>query len=201
MKRVLLGYKKIKMFDILLADGNVVNESNYISGTPASGIVFLIENNQAHIIALSNVSNGNAYYGPNSAVGNGITSTSDSNIASNDYYGRKNMDAVITSGRLSNSPAFNLCNNFSSGIRGRGEWYLPALGEMKCIVSNIGSIELLLSKIGGSVLSGNTYWSSTEYSSTDGWWIERNLTLNHYAKTATWTPGYVRPVTIIRATY
>lgn len=196
-RRVLDAGKKINLFDIFLATGKIVSPDDFVVGESALGVVFLIENGYAHIVYLSDVAGGWAYYGPNSAVGNGITSTSNTSIAKMDYDGQKNMDAVIASGRLSNSPAFNLCHNLLNGA-----WYLPGLGELVEIYNNLSKLENLLLKIGGRQFVRSSYWSSTEYSATEGWWVQfGDGGLNHYTKTATWTPGYVRPVTKIRAVY
>jgi len=200
-RRMFLGEKRIELFDILLASGKIVNESEYVPGTSAIGICFLIHEGYAHFVGLSDVASGHAYYGPNSAVGNGITSTPDSNLARIDYDGRKNMDAVIASGTLSNSPSFNLCNNVVSGILGKGSWYLPAVGELVNISDNYVKIKALLNKIGGTAFrDGGGYWSSTEFSATEGWYVTVSSgSLLRNQKTSTWTPGYVRPVTKIKA--
>ena len=46
-------------------------------------------------------------------------------------------------------------------------WYLPSVGEMRKLYAAMPQVEPVLLNAGGVMLNGNTYWSSTEYSSDE----------------------------------
>lgn len=73
--------------------------------------------------------------------------------------GTLNMADIIAAG-ISDHPAANYCNNFSSG--GYSDWYLPALDELYLMWTN--KTALLAS--GMSISEVAEYWSSTDYSTT-----------------------------------
>ena len=46
-------------------------------------------------------------------------------------------------------------------------WYLPAAGELRKLYAALPLVETALVRAGGSTLTDGTYWSSTEYSTSD----------------------------------
>lgn len=78
-------------------------------------------------------------------------------------------------------PAAEYCGNLTA--HGRGDWYLPALGEMIMMNSNKASISGF----------GVTYQTSTEWSETDTTLWESSSNANYNAnKTASWNVRCVR---------
>lgn len=55
--------------------------------------------------------------------------------------------------------------------QGKSDWYIPALGQLALIYLNRTDINSVLTKIGGVTLIDDAYWSSSERSSTYGWYI------------------------------
>lgn len=74
--------------------------------------------------------------------------------------GKANTELIkAISGWETTYPAFYWCASY-----GDGEWYLPALNELKTIYNNKSVINVGLSS-NGEALGTNLYWSSTEYDS------------------------------------
>jgi hypothetical protein len=62
--------------------------------------------------------------------------------------------------------AADICANLTSG--GYSDWFLPSNDELNLMYQNIGQgNDLGLGNVGG--FANNDYWSSTEYSVSDGW--------------------------------
>ena len=134
------------------------------------------------------------------AVSGGGVTTSDRVTALNDWAGKNNTAAQITHAECSsNAYAPGYCANYSrvnANSKGltAGKWWLPSLGEMMMIYANMTKINYALSLISGATqLSENWYWTSTEYSATDAWYLYLRYG-NAYNATQASYPGRVRPV-------
>ena len=62
-------------------------------------------------------------------------------------------------------------------------WYLPSSGELRKLYAALPMIETALVRAGGSTLTEGTYWSSTEYSTSDA--STPMFSMNNTAKTST----------------
>ena len=51
------------------------------------------------------------------------------------------------------------------------DWYVPACGQLALMYLNMTEINAALAKIGGTALAAGYYWSSSEYSSGDAWYV------------------------------
>ena len=61
-----------------------------------------------------------------------------------------------------------LSGNFAANVVDFEDgWYLPSVGELRKLYAALPLIETSLSVAGGNLLTEDTYWSSTEYSSSD----------------------------------
>ena len=102
----------------------------------------------------------------------GVTTTSDSEVAVLDFKGKANTEAIVKAlGK--NAPAAYYCSNytFKNGKKG----YLPSLGEGKEIQSNIQSIYILLSYISPETDNLSTdyrCWTSTQGDISSAWEFE-----------------------------
>ena len=73
-------------------------------------------------------------------------------------------------------------NNYKTTGTPAGNWYLPAMGELKAISDNMDTLNTTLNKINGTKLpSGVYHWSSNEGTSgipwsmrLDGCWATTN---------------------------
>ena len=147
------------------------------SGKAPQGIL-VIDGDKKIVVALTESTNKLKWASANLA--GGAFTSSDRLTASNDYAGKANTKAIVTSANLSGdgvdcAPAF--CYNYSSpNLNGHGQglkagqWWLPSLGELYTIFANFEKINFALSLCtGAQLLVRDAYWSSTESSATDAW--------------------------------
>ena len=79
-------------------------------------------------------------------------------IALEDVSGNTNTRCIRNHQGIENNYAATIVD-FEHG------WYLPAVGELRKLYAALPQIEPVLLNAGGVMLTGDTYWSSTEYSS------------------------------------
>lgn len=115
-------------------------------------------------------------YWSSAAVSGGGTTTSDRLTALDDFNGKNNTAAQITHTECQGdnyAPGF--CSLYSrTNANGKGltagKWWLPSLGELMLIYSNMRKINHCLSLIAGATqLPEYAHWLSTESSSTLAW--------------------------------
>jgi len=86
--------------------------------------------------------------------------------------GKTNTDNLILAGAPSGitvGTAAELCS--SSTNNGKNDWYLPAIDELIKIYQNRWEVAQGLSASGGTQISRNIYWSSTEDGANDALYI------------------------------
>ena len=82
--------------------------------------------------------------------------------------GSANTDAIITEqGPTETSYAAGLARAYTGG--GYTDWFLPSKDELNQMYLNRATISTTASANGGGSLSGNFYWSSTEYDNNSVW--------------------------------
>lgn len=162
------------------------------SRTDAVGVA-IMEGGRRLIIAPDESS---LYWSSISGVGGAITSAS-KDVTDMDYAGKSNTAAIIASSAFSGDGAGyapGYCNSYAKGALGAGTWWLPSLGELGMIYSKYNAINAALAKIGGTSLARSYYWSSTEYSSGNAWFLGFGNGLRGYDSKAA-NQFRVRPVT------
>jgi hypothetical protein len=161
------------------------------SGEIAEGVV-VVEGGKILVVAPTEAS----LYWSSAAVSGGGVTTTDRVTALNDWAGKANTTAQMTKSEcntVSYAPGF--CGAYSRvNANGQGliagKWWLPSLGEMTMIYANMTKINYALSLINGATQLAETwYWTSTEFSSTDAWYL--NLS-NGYANGNTKAPYQLR---------
>ena len=134
------------------------------------------------------------------AVSAGGTNTNSRTTALNDWNGKTNTEAQITHSECNTenyAPGFcasyTRVNANGQGLTA-GKWWLPSLGELMMIYANIRKINYALSLINGATqLSENVYFSSTEYSESNAWYLHLGIgRMDGYSKVN--NPNRVRPV-------
>ena len=135
----------------------------------------------------------------------GVTTTGDRMTALSDFAGRANTTAIIngsTSSNVTNTEEYaaGFCNRYSrTNAKGNGmtagRWWLPSMGEMAMIWANFDKINYALSKISGATqLQANWYWTSTQTSATNAWYLRLyDGNVYSYCK---FNQGRVRPVSV-----
>lgn len=154
------------------------------SGEIADGVV-IVEGGKMLVVAPTET----ALTWSSAAVSGGGTTTSDRVTALNDWAGKANTTAQVTHAECNTSSyAPGYCNLYSrTNANGygltAGKWWLPSLGEMLMIYANMTKINYALSLITGATqLQENWYWTSTEYSATNAWYLYLS---NGYVSTIT----------------
>ena len=106
------------------------------------------------------------------ANGGGITLTTKSNSelkADQDYYIDKYDDAVADMDGARNTN--HLRNILNPQIKLADDWYIPSLGELYRIFINKKAINAALEFAKGDKLQDRWYWTSTEYSAPNAWYL------------------------------
>ena len=119
------------------------------------------------------------------ANGEGITLTTKSNSelkADQDYYIDKYDDAVADMDGARNTN--HLRNILNPQIKLADDWYIPSLGELYRIFINKKAINAALEFAKGDKLQDRWYWTSTEISATNAWYLNLSdgETSNWYTK-------------------
>ena len=172
------------------------------SGKAPQGIL-VIDGDKKLVVALTESTNKLKWASAN--LTGGAFTTGDRLAAMNDYAGKTNTKAIVTSSNLSGdgvdyAPRF--CYNYSSpNLNGHGQglttgqWWLPSLGELYTIFANFEKINFALSLCtGAQQLVRDAYWSSTEYSATNAWYLNFFNGLQNYGGTKSARQCGVRPV-------
>ena len=78
------------------------------------------------------------------------------------------------------APAAEACRLYSSGNIAAGSWDLPAFGIMYLIYLNKTAINACLTAMGGTALSADANWTSSEFSANYAWYISLSYGSQYY---------------------
>lgn len=163
---------QVKVGDILCEGNKVVSLDDFdSSNATAIGVVFYVDDSGEHGCAVDLQDEGLFTWGGYGADSQ-LENYSRRGSAADDMDGKNNTKTIIESKK--NYPAFKAVN-FSKG------WYLPAAGQLKQLYKNLDDVNPSLEKVGDQIVRaiGITYWSSTEYSDIDAWYISTIGGLDH----------------------
>lgn len=112
------------------------------------------------------------------AVSAGGKTTTDRLTALDDWAGKTSTAEQVKHSECNTSSyapgfchAYSRVNSNGKGLT-VGRWWLPSLGELMMICANMRKINYALSLINGATqLAEATYWSSTESSKTNAWYL------------------------------
>lgn len=168
-------------------------------GEVADGVV-VVEGGRMLVVAPTEAS----LMWSSATVSGGGTTTMDRVTAMSDWNGKANTASQVgksTESAVTNTASYapGFCNLYERvNAKGKGltagKWWLPSIAEMMMIYANMTKINYALSLIKGATqLVEKWYWTSTESSATNAWFLNLDYgSVNGYAKT---TPtGGVRPV-------
>ncbi len=165
------------------------------SGEIAEGVV-VVEGGKILVVAPTE----STLYWSSAAVSGGGKTTTDRLTALDDWTGKASTAAQVTHAECSGaSYAPGFCNQYSRvNANGKGltagRWWLPSLGELMMIYANMRKINYALSLINGATQLAETwYWSSTEASAANAWFLYLgDGVAGNWTKAA--NQGRVRPV-------
>ena len=143
------------------------------SGEIAEGVV-VVEGGKILVVAPTEAT----LYWSSAAVSGGGKTTTDRLTALDDWTGKASTAAQITHSECNSESyapgycaAYERVNANGKGLTA-GRWWLPSLGELMMIYANMRKINYALSLINGATpLAETWYWSSTEYSATNAWFL------------------------------
>lgn len=143
------------------------------SGEIAEGVM-VVEGGKILVVAPTEAT----LYWSSAAVSAGGKTTTDRETALNDWTGKTSTAAQITHNECkteSYAPGFcasyERVNANGQGLTA-GKWWLPSLGELMMIYANMRKINYALSLINGATQLAETwYWSSTEDSAANAWFL------------------------------
>ena len=168
------------------------------AGKTAQSVVLITADHQFRI-GLRNAYTSTCAWGGYGTDVTGITNRTAWTSAVNDFNAKENTDAIIaalnpnwkgealvdgkTSGHVDSStivytgssattkgaPAAEACRLYSSGNIAAGKWNLPAFGHLYLMYLNKAAINACLTACGGTKLTDDYNWSSTEYYSNSAW--------------------------------
>lgn len=158
--------------------GALYTEEEWTSGgyanTEANGVAILSETVPAFVIAKADASSSTLRWGGYGKTITDIVTTTSSATAILDYDGAGNTPKIIEQldgyydNYVTGAPAAEACAayTFPNGKKG----YLPALGEWQGAYNNKTAVVSAMTLIGGTAINtGNYYWSSTQYDSSNSW--------------------------------
>lgn len=167
-------------------NGSLHTESEWTAGgyanSDANGVAILSETVPAFVIAKQDASSSTLQWGGYSKTVPDIVTSTSSATAVLDYDGAGNTPKIIeylagtNDGYVDGAPAAEACAAFTFPNGKKG--YLPALGEWQGAYNNKTAVVSAMTLIGGTAISSNYYWSSTQYSSRYSWtlyWGNGNL--------------------------
>ena len=158
-------YSNCKIGDILYSD--MTCNSDVVASKTSIGVIFDVTNGLA--VAKDEFSN-LPWSGDGKDV-SGASNYSSNTLAQGDWWGFNNTKAMYEFDSTGeNYPLIVKALQYNTTGTEQGQWYIPALGELKAISDNKDVINATMSKIGTTKLSGN-YWSSTEQNSSKGYLI------------------------------
>ena len=205
----------IYLGDVLCTDGSVMPVKEFLSsGKTAMGVVLSVDENSGYgrAIALTNAySNSTMRWAyNNSSYYTSIHSTTKTTSieAVMDMDGAKNTNEILRTAKMASgttntatyAPAAHYCkfynhNTYTTGTDSLG-WYLPAAGEMQLIYGNRVELNNTLYELNkrdnrNTLLTNNSYWTSTEYNDNYAWYLYNIGYLTYTSKYASY---YARPV-------
>ena len=155
---------QVNVGDILCKGDTIVSPADFDSlGAAPIGVVFYVDDSGEHGWVVAMQDDGLftwGGYGDDTELKN----YSCRSKASDDIDGYANTETIL--GYDKEYPAFNAVD-FKNG------WYVPAAGQLKRLYKNLKDVNSSLEQVGGFIVKpiGVTYWSSTEYSDIDAWYL------------------------------
>ena len=157
--------------DILYSDKTCSKE--LISGKMPIGVVSYINGSKRIAISLKESTN---FWSRSYVDISGIPNYSSSSSALQDFNGKSNTAAWVSHyGSSVTKYAPGYCYNYTTAGTRKGDWYLPALGELSASIWTYHcQVNIGLANIEDSDILGSGYlWSSSEYAGEDQAWIMR----------------------------
>ena len=110
-----------------------------------------------------------------------------------DFNGLENTRVLQSLG--SDYQAAQYCWSYSDGASNL-QWYLPAAGELGFLVPRFNAINAAITAVGGSSVASDPFWSSSEYSSGNAYYVNTNYGTVDYFNNK-FSNYFVRPFAVL----
>ena len=173
LEGLLQSYKSVVYVAHYDSNNNLVCTpwENWNTGRSGAVGVVIIEGSKRLLVAIDEAT---LYWSSKTGSGGATTSTN-KDTADEDYEGKSNTSEIVSSSSFSSDGsgyAPGYCHAYSKGNKAAGTWWLPSLGELGMIWKYFEPINAALARISGATqLSRAAYWSSTEYSASNAWYL------------------------------
>ncbi len=151
--------------DILCTDNSLESLENFASsGKTALGVIFFVDNTQQHgwAVALSDASVGEIEWGDDEINCYINSYENDPLRVATDTIGKIRCDSIENKAQTLGMSLDLFSGAVNAAIQTGDGWYLPAIGQLSILYSNITEINTALDEINGSRFFGERYWSCTE---------------------------------------
>ena len=193
-------YSNCKIGDILYSDKSC--NANVVASKKPIGVVF----DRANRLAIALDTEAKKWSDEHFDVPT-LSNYGSPSAATADWQGKNNTRLVLEYCKTNEKscPAFEYVNSYKTEGTKAGDWYLPALGELKVIFVNTNVLDSVLGKIGGTKLQPYVHWSSSENSSSRAWGMDFDFArfndTSYAGDTYTKQYGDIRPVLAFQASF
>lgn len=169
VKKLIYNAPKISRVQIQHVDGTLYTTEDWtaknFTASQANGVAVLGDN-ASFVIDKRYTSTADKWSSDTANTVAGIVTTNDSNVASKDYAGEANTQAMLA---VDTYAAGYMCANkiFANGKTG----YLPSVGEWLEAYMYKTEIKAVMSLIGGESISYGNHWTSTQANNGYAWMI------------------------------
>lgn len=191
-RNVSLVYKKITLGVFILgADGRLYSKSEWNKPNSSAVGVAVLTNECKFVVSKDSRYTSNWSEGSLHLV-NGVTTTTSSFNAAQDYKGVKNTAVIVSEYGTDHAYAAQQCSSFTFNNGKKG--YLGAAGEWMKVFNNLSEVNQCMSTIGGQEISNLiNYWTSTQCRG-DSAWVVKKGNLSEYEKMSIY--GSIRPTAL-----
>lgn len=176
--------------DILCEGDLIVSPANYNANThTAIGVVFYVDNTGQHGWAIALEDAGSYSWGLRGSD-TPLTNYGESRQAIYDLDGYDNT-RIVREHSTSHAAFYSV--DFENG------WYVPTIGQLNFLYGNLVEVNVSFEMVGGSQFaSGGEYWSSTEVSAENAWYMKSSGELRKYGININYEKQYGRRVRAVR---
>lgn len=192
VRNVPVVYKKISLGVFILGtDGRLYSKSEWNKPNSSAVGVVVLTNECKFVVSKDSRYTSNWSEGSLHLV-NGVTTTTSSFSAAEDYKGVKNTEVIVLEYGTDYAYAAQQCSSFTFNNGKKG--YLGAAGEWKKVFNNLSEVNQCMSTIGGQEISNLiNYWTSTQCRGDTAWVVKKG-NLSEYEKMSIY--GSIRPTAL-----
>lgn len=152
--------------EILCTDNTIVSSENFAtSGKTALGVVFFVDNSHQHgwALALTDAGSGTMAWGDTESLCYLNSYNNNPQQVCFDTIGAARCDSIVHTAQRLSWDLSNYATALNASMQGGAGWYLPSIGQLIILYSNLREINAALDVIETSAkMNGRQYWSCTE---------------------------------------